>query len=179
VEIDPIEPPVIWGDTLIAAGGSAQLQVTNNYTWYQWSTGSNAAWVIVTQPGIYAVTVTDQYGCTSWANTVLNLQNSDNDNTPPADTLIYKYALPNSFTPNNDGLNDAFTAFAQGEVSNFALFIYNRWGNKVFESYQINNAWNGMYNNTPCPLGTYAYYGFLTFANGQTHKFQGNVTLLR
>lgn len=179
VEIDPIDPPVIWGDTIIAPGGSAQLQVSNNYDWYQWSTSSNTAWIVVTQPGIYTVTVTDLNGCTSWASTVLNLQNPGNDNSPPADTLVYKYVLPNSFTPNSDGMNDAFAASAHGMVGNFALFIYNRWGNKVFESHQIEDAWDGNYKNKPCPIGSYVYYGFIVFANGEEHRFQGNVTLLR
>lgn len=174
VEIDPIVPPVISGDTSIASGGNALLQLTGAYNGYQWSTGQNTQWITVTQPGNYAVTVTDLNGCTALASTTLTLYNN-----PLADTLLYSYVLSNAFTPNHDGVNDTFTALAYGQVDGFALFIYNRWGNKVFESHHIETNWNGMYKNTPCPIGTYAYYGFITFANGKTHNFQGNVTLLR
>lgn len=46
----------------------------------------------------------------------------------PADTLDnYRYIIPLAFTPNQDGVNDVFTAFTNGQVTDFVLFVYNRW----------------------------------------------------
>ncbi|REJ80839.1 MAG: gliding motility-associated C-terminal domain-containing protein [Bacteroidetes bacterium] len=91
--------------------------------------------------------------------------------TPP--TSIY---IPNAFTPNGDGLNDTFGVKGEG-IKNFRLFIYNRWGEKIFETSNPNEHWDGYYGGRPAEQGTYVYQ---VFASGIGKKARnGSVTLVR
>lgn len=64
--------------------------------------------------------------------------------------------VPSAFTPNNDGLNDVFKAFGK-ELNSFRLVIYNRWGEKIFQTLDINLGWDGNYRGSPAPLGLYIW----------------------
>ena len=64
------------------------------------------------------------------------------------------FYVPNSFSPNNDGNNDVFKAIGN-DVSQFELRIFNRWGELVFESKNIDKGWDGTYLNLPLPTGVY------------------------
>ena len=64
--------------------------------------------------------------------------------------------LPNTFTPNGDGLNDTFGVTGEA-IKEFSLIIYNRWGQKVYETDNVNEQWDGTYNGVIAPQGSYAY----------------------
>lgn len=64
--------------------------------------------------------------------------------------------IPSAFSPNNDGVNDVFKAFGM-EINDFELIIYNRWGEKIFQTQDINLGWDGTYKGTVSPLGTYVW----------------------
>ena len=64
--------------------------------------------------------------------------------------------LPTAFTPNGDGLNDDFGAVGEG-IEAYQLIIYNRWGQIIFESKNINEKWDGNYNGKQAPPGVYSY----------------------
>ena len=66
------------------------------------------------------------------------------------------FYLPNTFTPNGDGLNDTFGVTGEA-IKDFSLIIYNRWGQKVFETDNANQRWDGTYNGINAPQGSYAY----------------------
>ena len=60
------------------------------------------------------------------------------------------------------------------------MVIYNRWGQKVFESTTTDGrGWDGMFNGEPQPLGVYVYQISATFTNDVSENYTGNVTLLR
>lgn len=64
--------------------------------------------------------------------------------------------VPNSFSPNQDGTNDIF--FARGKmVMDFELRIFNRWGDEIFFSDDINNGWDGTFKGMECPQDVYVY----------------------
>lgn len=88
--------------------------------------------------------------------------------------------LPTAFTPNNDGTNDVFIGNAS-KVTEFNMTIYNQWGNLVFESFDINNGWDGMFlgQSSPCPAGTYSYKISSKFTSGSTFEKLGSVLLIR
>ena len=65
--------------------------------------------------------------------------------------------VPNVFTPNGDGQNDQFEIRANSYPENYKITIANRWGNKMFESENINKSWNGKVKNRDCISGTYYY----------------------
>ena len=64
---------------------------------------------------------------------------------------------PNAFTPNSDGLNDVFKAVSICPVKDFRMLIYNRWGEKLFESNDISYGWDGRKNGVECHSDTYVY----------------------
>jgi gliding motility-associated-like protein len=88
--------------------------------------------------------------------------------------------IPTAFSPNEDGINDIFTAKGRYFVQ-FNLEIYDRWGNVIFESQDLNTGWNGTANDgvTPASAGNYGFkiYGLDTAGN----KFEkiGSVKLVK
>ena len=94
-------------------------------------------------------------------------------------------ALPNVFTPDNDGLNDIFYVIAGKDVTAVKQFqIFNRWGEKVFEKSNVrpneySSGWDGNYKGKKAPMATYVYYITITLQNGTTEVNKGNITLIR
>lgn len=118
--------------------------------------------------GYFNVTliVTNKYGCT--------------------DTVVYAvYAypdfvfwIPNSFTPNQNGLNDVFTGKGEGFVL-FNMEVFNRWGEKIYESNDIHRGWNGFHKNQESPIGTYVYKMEVKTPVGKIHNYVGHINLIR
>jgi len=84
-------------------------------------------------------------------------------------------AVPNSFTPNGDNLNDLFVVSGK-YIKSVDLSIINRWGSTI---YQVNgSSWDGTSNGSPVPLGTYVYHLIIKdFANNE-HIRTGTVLIL-
>ncbi|RYD83268.1 MAG: PKD domain-containing protein [Sphingobacteriales bacterium] len=91
-----------------------------------------------------------------------------------------KWKRYNVFTPNGDGSNDVFNPKVGGELE-YDLKIFNRWGEKVFDSQDSKIDWNGKTNNTggDCPEGTYFYTWTFKLVGGFEKTVNGTVTLLR
>lgn len=100
------------------------------------------------------------------------------------DTVQYKVTLlgcslvyiPNAFSPNGDGINDIF--YVRGNVELVTFKIYNRWGENIFHTRDINQGWDGTYKYTPCPMEVYVYY-VIVIKDGETHLYKGDITLIR
>ena len=97
-------------------------------------------------------------------------------------TVVDKYAfyVPNSFTPNNDGVNDVFLPRVT-DVLKYHLMIYNRNGQCIFQSIDPEEPWDGTYNGTKCPAGTYTWMiEYLKYAEPETElRKTGSVMLVR
>ena len=89
-----------------------------------------------------------------------------------------RFYLPNAFTPNGDNKNDCFGIQRFGSAQNVYFIIYSRWGEKVFETNNINNCWDGKYKGIPVEPGNYVYYISAKTACGDIVK-KGNVLLIR
>jgi gliding motility-associated-like protein len=87
--------------------------------------------------------------------------------------------IPNAFTPNGFGPNNVLKAVKRGEVTLKYLRIFNRWGNKVFESTDIEEGWDGTFNGVKQPLGAYIYTIEAVTNTGTRFYKQGNITLIR
>ena len=85
--------------------------------------------------------------------------------------------IPNAFTPNNDGINDIFRVRSNNLLKG-TLIIFDRWGNKVFESDDINIGWDGFYKGNKQQVETYGYYFSGTCDGGATITLKGSVTIL-
>jgi gliding motility-associated-like protein len=89
--------------------------------------------------------------------------------------------IPNVFTPNNDGANDFFEIYGNKNALRYLdVKIFDRWGEKVFESNDLNFKWDGMYKGRPLMPAVFVYTLQVVFADGHPEKlFKGSVTLMR
>ncbi len=118
----------------------------------------------------YIVISQDAFGC-YWTDTVTIYVTDVICDEP----YIY---VPNAFTPNNDGKND----FLKVESSvGYDMFfqVYNRWGELVFETEDINKTWDGKFRGKEAQAGIYVYHLRLTCYNHETFTKKGNITLIR
>jgi gliding motility-associated-like protein len=104
------------------------------------------------------------------------------------DTLVkkvvikeYDLFIPNTFTPNsNDDINKGFRPYGIG-IDEFLMKIYTRWGEFIYSTTNIEEEWNGKFNNSgeECQLGVYVYYIEVKDIFGEIHKYEGQVNLIR
>ncbi len=86
--------------------------------------------------------------------------------------------LPNIFSPNNDNNNDELK-LRSNFVTQLDLYIYDRWGEKVYESHDPNFMWDGTYKGAELKPDVYAYYFKAVCIDGQNYSEKGNVTIIR
>lgn len=92
--------------------------------------------------------------------------------------------MPNTFSPNGDGINDIFYPRGSGLFSIKTLRIFNRWGEVIFEKggFAPNDAftgWNGTYKGTPLPSDVFVYTAEILCDNNSTLILKGNIALIR
>ncbi len=94
--------------------------------------------------------------------------------------ISVKLFLPEAFSPNNDNINDVLEVkgFTK-RISNFAMQIYNRWGNPVFSSNDPTKVWNGVYQSIDAPAETYTYKIYAKLTDGKELIKHGKFLLLR
>ena len=98
-------------------------------------------------------------------------------NVPVYDPL--DFFIPSAFSPGNgDGLNDRLYLYGNG-VKKMSLIIFNRWGEKVFESDHETIGWDGIYKNEPQPSGVYSFSAEVEYLNGEKRTKKGSITLVR
>jgi gliding motility-associated-like protein len=153
------------------------VQPSSGYT-YTWSpsTGLNSTSIYnptatPTQTTTYYVTLEDANGCRAISDSiqvvVLTLHCNDED--------IY---VPNAFTPDANGHNDILYVRSRG-ITGLYFAIYNRWGEKVFETNDITKGWDGTYKGAKCDPDVFVYYLNATCLTGLTYFKKGNITLLK
>lgn len=86
--------------------------------------------------------------------------------------------VPNAFTPNDDKENDYFRVYGSA-IEEMTLIVYNRWGQKVFESTDPQQGWDGTFNGERLPPDAFGYYLTVKCIGGQEYTTKGNVNLLR
>ena len=86
--------------------------------------------------------------------------------------------VPNSFTPNNDGLNDTFTAKGLF-IDQYSMEIYNQWGELLFHTSELDQGWDGVYKGALSPEDTYVYRIQATDTKGRVAVKNGTIHLLR
>lgn len=108
-------------------------------------------------------------------------KNQCSDTVVKAITVIpdFNVYIPNTFSPNGDGLNDVFKPVTSNKGSDYSLQIFNRWGALMFRTTNISDGWDGRYLNEPCKTETYVYLIQLMAGDGEKKEFKGTVMLLR
>ena len=90
-----------------------------------------------------------------------------------------KLIMPNTFTPNGDGHNDIYKAKEYRNLSEFRAYIFNRWGQKLFEWTNPAEGWDGNYNGSPVKEGVYFVVVKARGADGIVYNIRKDVNLLR
>lgn len=91
---------------------------------------------------------------------------------------LFTFYVPNSFTPDGNGINDEFFGLGQG-YSSYSMYIYDRWGELIFESNDPEYTWDGTYKGQQVQQGTYVYRFYILDWQGHDHQYKGIVTLHR
>jgi gliding motility-associated-like protein len=112
----------------------------------------------------YTLTVTNALGCAVTDTMIV--------------TILPPFNINNGFTPNGDGKNDTWVIDELYKFPNTEIEIYNRWGEQLFYSKGAYIPWNGTYNGSPVPVGTYYYIIRLNDKNFPDH-YAGPLTILR
>ena len=135
---------------------------------YQWIDGSQSPYLTVDQPGDYWFTVTNE--CGSSAETISVVLED-------CDEAVY---IPNCFTPDNDGVNDAWKIITRN-ITWMSTRVLNRWGQVVFQSDELAPVWTGGFNSGDTFVGDGLYFFRVEFArlDGQKELREGSMFILR
>lgn len=131
---------------------------------------SNPAIALPLQSGWLYVEAYDQYNC--FQNDSIYIEVVD---VYCNHAFVY---VPSGFSPNGDQKNDELRVYSE-MVESMTLAIYNRWGEKLFETSDINEGWDGTYKGAPLPPGVFIYHLKASCWDGSYFEEHGNVTLIR
>ena len=142
---------------LVSGQGTNQIQV--DWVWANQGLITNAVTVFAT----------NSYGCPG----------------PPLSIDVYiqcakasSIFYPNAFTPNGDGINDGWSPITF-KIIQIKWQIYNRWGQKVFECFDIGKKWDGRYLSVPQPMSNFVFQCWWRGADNRTGYNKGNLILIR
>lgn len=172
VEASPDEITIDLGES-IAITTSSNTANTVNYNWTPtfFISCSDCPDPIASPIGnaIYVVQIRDSIGC--YADDSVRISVRSNHN-------LY---VPNAFTPNGDGTNDFFEFFGNKKAIRYVgISIFNRWGEKVFESNDLNFKWDGTYRGELLGPGIFVYSLVVSFVDGYRLENQkGSLSLIR
>jgi gliding motility-associated-like protein len=174
VIVIPMPVSSLGNDTTICfneIGGSLTLDAgsADQFTWND-AVKSNTSSIDVSEEGSYIVQLTNGNIC--------SVKDTININQICVTSLY----IPNAFTPNRDGTNDVF--YVKGlNVEKFHLMIFNRWGELIFESFDINEGWDGTYMGNEVQIDVYVWKLDWLSTNSQEQKTKnertGTVSLIR
>jgi len=161
----------------VAPGTVVQLSATpSSGVTYSWSPVAGVSdptianpTATVTQTTTYVVTVSDGI-CTKSDSVTVTVYDAI-----CGDPDIF---VPNSFTPNNDGVNDQL--FVRGRnITELEFMVFDRWGEKVFETRDQNVGWDGVFRGEEVGPAVFVYHLTAVCADGQRYFTKGNVTVIR
>jgi gliding motility-associated-like protein len=162
--------------TLVVSGQTTQLQAFPPGFSYQWSppsgvvpsTGSTAS-ATPSETTTYTVQVSDGE-CAYSANVTVRVVEFVCGNPS-----IY---IPNAFTPNTDNKNEWL--YVRGNnITDLDFYVYNRWGELVFEAHDLSTGWNGQFKGRPVDPDVFVYYLEATCPGGERFIDKGNITVIR
>jgi gliding motility-associated-like protein len=140
----------------------------DSYLWFP--TGQTSRTIRATVPGTYQVTMKNAGGCFI------------HDSVQVLDCPPTEVYIPKAFTPDNDGLNDTFKVYNLN-VADYHMSIYNRWGEEVFHSDDVNKGWDGKYHGSPVPQDIFVYQIIyrlnVSYGTPARKIIKGNVVVIR
>ena len=137
---------------------------------YDWIDFGRAEEVEIVAAGDYQVTASNDYCNSNYTHTI-------------QEYCTGKLFIPNSFTPNNDGINDVFKPISNGHVDDFDFRVYNRWGDLIFQTNRLDEGWDGRLRNNIVLIDVFVYkisYQYLSEKGGfEKEELVGTVTVLK
>ena len=164
VEVAPKLEIDLGNDTTICRGKVLVLDAGISNLKYKWNNGANTKSIMISSAGSYTVTVIGAYNCTATDTIQVQLENCDS-----------KIFVPTAFSPNGDGYNDELLLYEMGGHTFKELKIFNRWGNMIFESKNLNTSWGG----DEIESGVYIYLLNYYDEEGFEMTAKGNITVIK
>ncbi len=153
-------------DTTICEGTSFTVSVQDGFSFYNWNGLSYSNTFIVKDTGLVTLTVKNGLTCKTVKSFYVDAINCD-------------VFIPNVFTPQGDGTNDAFE-FIYSNAKNISLIIYNRWGNKIKTIEGTTAKWDGTNDNGKnVSAGTYFYVANVIDYFQKSKQFKGTIELIK
>ena len=148
--------------------GYMEIIPAGNYKSYLWSTGATSSRTTINAPGSYSLTVTAHNGCATTENIKIIEKN-----------CLTGVFLPNAFTPNFDGKNDAFKVTVHGKIVKYYIAVFNRFGEMVFTSKDPLKSWDGFYKGRPAETGNYVWTCVYQLDGESQVDKKGQILLIR
>lgn len=145
---------------LVVEGGTAPYTI-------EWSNGETSDLLTGLSAGSYGVTITDDNACVLDTTITLIVFCEDGGN-----------GIPDVISPNGDGINDVWVIPGIENYPDNQVFIFNRWGEKVFDMKSYMNNWSGTYSNGD-PLAVGAYFYLIELNDLFETRFSGSITVIR
>ena len=164
----PLDPPLT--DTLVCREDSAVFNLEGLQYDVEWFDGSHQKLRKFAEEGTYSATITNTCG-TFTKDFEVTHTNCD-----------CPFFVADAFSPNNDGLNDEFIIKHSCDLSQFRIRIFNRWGEEVYSSMNVNAGWDGTVQGKPAPMAVYNYtvqYGWVVYGTERIRNKRGIITLIR
>jgi gliding motility-associated-like protein len=155
-------------DQAICSYDKLTVSPNRRFEQYQWSTNEVQASITLSKPGTYWVRVTDNYGCVSSDSITISYKE-----------CVKGFYVPNIFTPNNDGKNDRFKPLIYGRVVKYEIQVFNRFGERVFQSKDPLVSWDGSIAGQQNPVGTFTWLCVYQLDGEDLKQAKGTVTIVR
>lgn len=166
IDFQSIPTVFLGNDTTVCQDEKMTLNAINPNCTYLWQDNTTDSVFIVTQSGTYWVNV---LGCDTVSDTV-HIQFQDCD---------CNFYMPNAITLNGDAINNVFLPIFNCPIEYYKLILVNKLGEKIFETNDTKNSWNGMSQNKVLLTGVYTYHLTYEFVNSNIVTKIGNLTLFR
>jgi len=174
VNVNPLPPVDILEENMVVKYGTELTLHGDGAYLYSWSPSGKvsdpygtAPTTRITEPITFYLSGIDKNGCRNIDSVTITPDYTD------------KIFIPTAFTPNGDGRNDIFKAGSVSFQKLQEFRIFNRWGQQVFYTTDINDGWDGSFNGVPQNPGVYYYIIRLAYPGGKVEVYKGDVTLIR
>jgi gliding motility-associated-like protein len=127
----------------------------------------------ITEAGNYCVRLiaSSTAGCADTSEICIDVYGPDHNNS---------FYMPNAFTPNGDGINDAIKLYGdKGNIKFVSISVFNRWGERVFVSNDLDFAWDGHYKGQMQEPGLYVYTLDVVFSDDHSVNKTGSISLIK
>ena len=166
--IVPLPAGFLPADTVLCTYEDLILKPKIKLSQFEWSTGDNHSFIQVNNPRLYWLMGTDRYGCTGKDSIMIGQKE-----------CLVGFFMPSGFSPNRDGKNDWCRPRLFGKIVKYHFTMYNRWGQKVYDSYDHTKGWDGYINGRPADIGTYVWSCVYQLNSEAEKHAKGTVVLVR